>query len=424
MGMIVFGETTFLIANPAPLTTVRETFYVSIPKSSFPQGAYVGFWGNGKFIGAPAPSVVGRMNVYPIHTKHPKIPDGKLKLETVLFLETSKRSRALKKVSIDLVVGNHAGIFIPENGFNLHYAFKKNTPLVYEYKEYIGPENKGEKSLSPINLIRLLYSIENTYSDFCKPKEALIRLSVLPKIGKKEIQTRKDFALQAAQNDPRSEVLPFYLRMNAYGQEIFGTPAPLITYSPEHKTQLGTKVNEGILNPELWPILPEKNVKVGESWNGNLQALDLKKFQEPYPSHLVKMVPAKVKFENVEWELGEPCAKLSYEASPTVEGLQAFLERLPRVVQEFSTFKAEKMTFNMWLSLSSRKIIRMDRILVGKLNSVAPKTAASKISLLPSPPRPGGFSPLESGSTYSISLSNSGPVILHSMMVLLKKECL
>lgn len=418
MGVAVFGETTFLIATPSPKATVREIFYVSIPRSSFPAGSYVGFWGNGKFIGAPAPSVIGRMNVYAVDTKHPEIPDGKLKLEAVLFLETLKKTRALKKVALDLVVGNHTGIKIPGSGFNLHYDFQKNTSLLYEYKEYIGPESKGEKSLTPINLIRLLYSIENTYSSRCSPKEALMRLSVLPEIGKKEIQTRKDFAFEQTESDRISEVLPLYLRVNAYGKEVFSMPAPLMTYNQDHKTEFGGKSREGVLNPELFPVLPELPVKIGESWNGNLLALDLKKIEEPHPSHITSVIPAKVKFENVEWELGEPCAKLSYQTSPTVESLEAFLERLPRYSKEVSAFKVDQMTFQVWLSLSSWKIIRMDRILIGKLNASSAKTATGKPITRSSAPRPGGFSLLSSGPAYDVSLSNSGLLRLHSIMVL------
>lgn len=400
------AESTFLIAFPKSGAHVRETCYLSIPKSSIPKEGYVGFWANGKFIGSFEPVTRNAFNVYSIDTKSLQIPDGKLKLEAVLFLNRGEQVRAIKNVSVNLVVANRQGITVPQDGLSLRYQFKKSDQLVYDYKEYVAPSGKDGKIPVPINRAKLFYFTENT-TCAAEGAEALFRMSVYP-------------IFPEGQTFDVDQLLPVYLKMDEKGKEVFGTLTHHIAFNEEHKTEFGLMNTVGLLNSELWPILPDENIKVGQTWKGAFLSLDPKKISEQNATSITALVPAQAKFESVEWEQGRACAKLSYQAKPSSEQLEMFLNRLPRFRLEVSGFRPENVTCQLWFDFSAGSIIRIDKIYTGQFlkNSVLsdPKSTTPKAVVSP---RPGGFVKTSvSSSKEEIFVGSSNRFILHTVALL------
>ncbi len=305
-----FAQGTFTIRRPADGSVVRETVAIRIPKNSVPSTGYVGFWVNGKFLEASVPDVVDNDYVFKLDTKKYKIPDGKMTLEAVLYVDYQEAPKIVNRSSVEVILDNASSIRVPPGGFKLRYKFKPLTELIYdaEFRTVVSTLSEAEmrRGGRPAELpldpekFRMLYSIESA-----SPDAALIRMQAMPNPGKDYV--RVTLGSDAEQKKyPASELAPIYMKISNTGKEIFGA-API--YVPMMGSS-GEGNVEALFADFPLPVLPPKPVKPGDFWAGtfNNGYIDIDNIFESNRFSLA--FPARGTVEGIEWQNGIPCAKL------------------------------------------------------------------------------------------------------------------
>ncbi len=313
-----FAQAPFTIVRPADGSKVRETVRVLIPKNSVPEGGYVGVYVNGKFLEATVLDLKGEFCEYLLDTKGKKLPDGRSRIEMVLFGEAGDRARVLDRSSVDVTIANSASIKVPDDGFQLRYRFRRGTEYVYKtlYSTTVltiseaQARSGGRAASLPVDTdnFRMLYAVDNTYSD----GDGLVRSQALPNWG-------KDYTFFSRVVGPDGEMLegkkyysyemhPVYMRLTNTGLEKFGS-IPL--YVPLEGTA-GEPSRTDLFALFPLPTLPVKGVKPGDAWQGRFQigALDFERIADI--RNVAAKVPARGELQGVEWEMGHPCAKVRY----------------------------------------------------------------------------------------------------------------
>ncbi|MBX3118138.1 MAG: hypothetical protein KF784_03670 [Fimbriimonadaceae bacterium] len=309
------AQAPFTIVRPVEGAKVRETVRVQIPKNSIPDNSYVGVFLNGKFIEGTILEAKGDFYEYLLDTKARKIPDGKTKLELVLYRDAANSSRITDRTSIEIEVVNVASIPIPEEGLDLHYKFQAGKQYTYtvEDRTAIVTISEAQAKLGgraaelPIEAshVRMLYAIDNAYGN----GDGLVRMQALP-------EKNKRYAFLKTQSDPEGkrfedyEMHPLYMRLDRKGVEKFGS----VPVYAGVEGGLRESMRTDLFATFPLPTLPNKRVKPGSdatwsTWSSWFQAgnLDLEKLAET--TSLVQKIPCRGELLGVEWEAGHPCAK-------------------------------------------------------------------------------------------------------------------
>jgi len=173
------AQAPFTIVRPADGSRVREKVHILIPKGSIPSGGYVGVFLNNKLIEAVVPPLHGKYYEYLLDTKGRGIPDtpnGQTdKLELILYADRDEKSRIVDRSSVDIRIGNHTSISVPNKGLTLRYRFVPGTDMIYDLTQFVqvqpmseqDNENGGKAATfeSEGERIRLLYSVTNSYGN-------------------------------------------------------------------------------------------------------------------------------------------------------------------------------------------------------------------------------------------------------------------
>jgi len=315
MTAAVMAQAPFTIVRPADGSRVREKVHVLIPKGSIPSGGYVGVFLNNKLIEAVVPPLNGKYYEYVLDTKGRGIPDTPAgqtdKLELILYADRDEKSRIVDRSSVDVRIGNHTSIPVPNKGLTLRYRFVPGTDMVYDLTQFVrvqpmseqDNENGGKAATfeSEGERIRLLYSVTNSYGN----GDGLLRLQAIPMKG-------KDYADLTPSSETEQkryydiDMAPLYMRVTSTGHEVFGAlPAYVPFESPTGSANTG-----GLFAAFPLPTLPTKAVRPGDSWQSRFQngALNLENWTDM--KSVVKKLPARGEFVDVEWERGHPCAKI------------------------------------------------------------------------------------------------------------------
>ncbi len=318
---VLWAQAPFTIVRPADGAKVREVVRVQIPKNSIPEGSYVGIFVGGKFVEATILDLKGSYYEYMLDTKGRGIPDGKLKLEVVLYAEGGDRPRIVDRSSVTVDVQNVASIPIPDEGLLLRYRFVPNTELNYGIEERTSistiSENQarlgGRAALLPIDSekFRFMYAVDNRYGD----GDGLIRMQALPSKGKDYAILRTIEATEGKRYYD-FEMHPLYMRITNRGLEKFGS---IPMYVPIEGTA-GEQIRTDLFAVLPLPSLPEKRVKPGSSWQSNIHLgkLDLENREDV--SSITSKQMARGDLLGVEWEMGHPCAKIKYTIAAGMGG--------------------------------------------------------------------------------------------------------
>jgi len=321
MTAILWAQAPFTIVRPADGAKVREVVRVQIPKGAIPEGSYVGIFVGGKFVEATILDLKGSYYEYLLDTKKRAIPDGKLKLEVVLYAEGGDRPRIVERSSISVEVQNVASIPVPEDGFLLRYRFVPSTELNYGIEERTSistisenqARNGGRAALLPIDSekYRFMYAIDNRYGD----GDGLLRMQALPAKGKDYAILRTVEATEGKRYYD-FEMHPLYMRISNTGREVFGS---IPMYVPIEGSA-GEVMRTDLFAVMPLPSLPEKRVKPGDSWNSNINLgkLDLENREDV--NSLTQKQFARGDLLGVEWEMGHPCAKIKYTIAAGATG--------------------------------------------------------------------------------------------------------
>jgi len=313
---LLMAQGSFTIYRPANGSKVRETIHIQIPKNSVPEGGYVGVFVGGKFVEAvvpKAPSANSKFLQYDLDTKARKIPDGKVSIELVLYVNYSDQPRIVDRSAVEVYVANTSSINVPEDGLSLRYKFVRGNEYIYTVMNRVAVttlsevENKsgGKPGELPVEAekIRMLYAVDNVYPN----GDGLIRMQALPEKG-------KDYAWLTTEENttPRKymdyEMASIYMRLTNTGREVFGS---IPSFWPFEGVS-GEANRLDLFAAFPLPTLPGRPVQVGGSWQGsfNVGKIDLEKLYEA--DRVSKSGTARGELLGVEWESGHPCAKIQY----------------------------------------------------------------------------------------------------------------
>jgi len=310
VGVLALAQAPFTIVRPADGAKVREDVRVLIPKNSVPKTGYVGFFLDGKFMEAIVPNLSGRYFEYMLDTKGRGIEDGKHTLEAVLYVDYSDEPRIVDRSSVTLTVQNHANIPTPPGGFELRYHFKPGTAYRYTVLQRIARNQVSvnaaalgiEGSNMPLDYekIRMNYAVDNSFDN----GDGLVRMQAEPLKNKTYATFTPDGDIQPHLYW-QDQMAPLYMKVTNTGFEVFGSVPQFIPFETIKDTG----------GPSLyadWPLptLPTNRVKPGDVWPTRFQVGKRNLAVQTGTTSLINAYPARGEFEDVEWEMGHPCAKV------------------------------------------------------------------------------------------------------------------
>jgi len=312
------AQAPFTIVRPADGSKIREKVKILIPKNSIPKGGYVGINVGGKFLEATKLPLVGRYYEYTLDTKGKGIPDGKVNVEAVLYVDYNGEPRIVDRSSVDVTVANKANIPIPANGFKLRYYFQPGQQLVYTLMQRVSlatltrnqARSGGSKAAQlPLEFekIRMMYSVDNTYESGAGV-DGLIRMQPIPLKGKDHL-----FLTPAGASVPQvfdeHDVYPIYMRLSNTGTEVYGSVPAFVPFEGLTPPQVITN----LFAAYPLPSFPTKGVRPGDKWQTRFQLGDVRVNDVHNQRSVVQAVPAVGEFAGIEWEMGHPCAKIVHK---------------------------------------------------------------------------------------------------------------
>ena len=346
----VMAQAPFTIVRPADGAKVREDVRVLIPKNSVPKTGYVGFFLDGKFLEAIVPNLSGRYFEYLLDTKGRGIEDGKHTLEAVLYVDYSDEPRIVDRSSVTLTVQNHANIPMPAGGFDLRYHFKPGTAYRYTVLQRIAKNqvsvNAAALGIEGTNMpldyekIRMNYAVDNTFDN----GDGLVRLQAEPLKNKTYVMFTPDGGIEP-QLFWQDQMAPVYMKVTNTGFEVFGSVPQFIPFETIKDTGAASFYAD-------WPLptLPTNKVKPGDIWPTRFQVGKRNLESQTGATSIVTAYPARGEFQDVEWEMGHPCAKIvnsiTFGGKPQPEGGNS-----PRV----------SMNETVWYALDKKAVIKVIR---------------------------------------------------------------
>ncbi|MHB8637458.1 MAG: hypothetical protein ACYC96_13400 [Fimbriimonadaceae bacterium] len=313
MAYAALAQAPFTISRPADGSRVRETVKMLIPKNSVPPNGYIGIFIGGKFVEATVPPLdpSKKYYEYDLDTKAKGIPDGKLTLEAVLYVDYNSSSRIVDRTSVEVTVQNTAANKIPDNGLLLRYKWTPGTQTVYDLtvrritdtgdEKLVKMGAKPSEDSTVDERLRMLYAVDNAYAD----GSGLVRMQAMP-------EKKKDSAFLKTVEDPAGrrfqdyEMHPIYERLSGTGLEIWGS----IPFALPIEGTSAQEARTDLFADEPLPTLPAKRVKIGSSWPGRFQFGSINIDKLYTADSEVVHIPARGEFVDVEWEMGHPCAKI------------------------------------------------------------------------------------------------------------------
>jgi len=373
------AQAPFTIVRPAEGARVREVVKFLFPKNSIPERGYVGIWVNGKFLQALVPSTSGEYAVFMLDSKKLQLPDGDLNVEAVLYEDLEQRSVIRDRTSVKLTLDNSSSIKVPANGILLRYKFTPGTEYIYRVESRDSVSSISEAQVTrgsraaelPLDAERYRYlvAVDNVYKT-AKGRDALVRMQMLPKAGQIRysdgLVTPFDYAIISLPDGKRrvyaNEMASMYLRITDTGREVFGGASPAW---PMEGSQGGGATSHIFAAMPL-PVLPEKRVSPGDSWQGPIVA-GLVPESKLYSSRKMSFaIPARGDLLGVEWQDGVPCAKIKMSLSlgeATRQGAE-----LARLGREFTDTKIELEEI-VWFALDRGIPVRIELNLTQDIRS-------------------------------------------------------
>lgn len=350
------AQAPFTIVSPKQGAKLRETVRVVMPKGSVPNGTFIGVSIDGKFVEAITPDEdkkTGDM-IYNLNTKAKKIPDGDHTLGVTLFVNSGGQPQIADRSEVKIHVGNHEGITVPADGLKLGYRFAPGFNSVYDLK--VGSDNSvlsearnkmgGRAAQIPgfAEHYRVLVAVDDVKSGGI----GLVRFQLMPYKGRD-----KDYIVATLSGDtepskvPMIEFAPMYRLLRSTGKEVYGD-------APAAWNPLSAPTGRNVFVPVPLPLLPEKAVKVGDTWQGNIAfGAGLESRSTGVASRLM---PAVGTLTGIEWEMGQPCARIDYK----IEFSDKSKGNLEVAGREFVASDRNAYYETVWFSLKEGRTIRAE----------------------------------------------------------------
>jgi len=320
------NEAPFTIRRPPDGATVREKVRIQVPLASIPEGGYVAYSIDGKFIVALAPTEEQREKARPgatfdfiWDTKAPMKVQGSLEqkppaegeheISATLYVPRPGEdggSIARETSSVKVVVANK--INTDPGAVRLRYRFNDGathyynrtgtTSIVAGLSQAV--RGTGEQEIAA-QKSQLLVAVEDIYPE---RGEAIIR-NKLMKLTVRQGGQEVDYPTNQL---PKS----LYQQVSPIGRVVYQND----TVSLDAFAQMGIPVDTTL----KLPILPTQPVRVGDSWQTPSVPLDVPGVA---PGKEPKATLTST-FEGIEWEGGYPTARIhqKLESAPSLDSLQ------------------------------------------------------------------------------------------------------
>jgi hypothetical protein len=155
----------------------------------------------------------------------------------------------------------------------------------------------------------------------------------------------------------QKDFAPLYRLLRTTGAEVY---ADVPTYYEIDGTGTGD-LETYLIGMMSLPILPTERLVVGESWQAAIDLTVGSIGSIRRSGSAANRIPARGTFEAVEWERGQPCAKLRYELEQGVGNRTSKeLELAGREFKDNDRLRIEQL---VWVSLSTGKLVRQDMIM-------------------------------------------------------------
>lgn len=366
------AQGAFTIRSPKSGATVRETVAVRIPRNAVPDNGYIGFFVNGKFVEATVPPTDQRDFIYRLDTKKAQIPDGRLTIEAVLYVDFPSGPRAVNRSSVAVRLDNAASIRIPSGGLQLRYGWSSGREWIYDVTSrttlsFVNADpsqrrNRAAEIETEVERFRMLYAVDQVLGG----GQALVRHMVLPLPGRDTVtlMTGDNLTPELWRHD---QFQPVYQRLTNTGREIFGSFP--IYYSWEGSVSGYQSFD--LISVRPLPVLPTKGVRPGDSWQApiligttsdsrdNQGFIDTVKLKNQ--GRATEAAQARGELVALEWEGGHPSAKI-------------------RVRSEFNRLASQNIPLNryeteelVWFALDLRKPIRREMRTVVEIRGALPQ---------------------------------------------------
>ncbi|MCH8275359.1 MAG: hypothetical protein IH851_11275 [Armatimonadetes bacterium] len=360
------AQAPFTIVRPIDGALVREVVEIQMPKGSVPRGAFIGVSVDGKFLVATVPveSEDKETIVYRLDTKARNVEDGDHTIAVTLYVNIDGKPQIADRSEVNVHVGNHEGIEVPEDGLLINYKFVAGTESVYQVEHGVlvstltEVQNRigGRAAELPVALerVRLLHAIDDV-----KPGGiGLVRVQFLPYKG-------KDYLVIQASGDtePRKymvdELAPIWRLLEPTGKEMYADAPAWWGFADVGAG--GQRTAEGLFVPLPFPQLPAEKLAVGDTWPATILfgRGPVERIRDTGTS--VDRQIARGTFESVEWEQGKPCAKLKYVL--VVGTRTEETETLTLMGREFRNNFRQSFEQTVWISLDDGRLVRSDLIL-------------------------------------------------------------
>lgn len=325
LSVSAFGQGMMRIARPMDGATVREVVNVLVPASAVPEGGFITCIVDGRYQCATGDlSEDGRYYVYRWDTKAVEVSpetgeikgrpkDGKHVIIVQAYGLDGKKTGQAAQVTV--YVKNDASADMPSSGLKLRYKSVPGSASRYHFKY-----------LENIKSVEGATGLAKAIGDSVEGAEGVVTRSIEDKVYGDSVLVRQKL----------SKDLSFYYA----GTQI---PQPNLLIKSEyhvedstgHVTYVMPSSSPGVPIGVDMPILPSKAVKIGDSW-----VEPMKVFKYALTGESAKL-NATSTLEGLEWEGGEPCAKIKTQFSGTVRLPYVTLVRRPlSITGEATTYFA------------------------------------------------------------------------------------
>ena len=325
------------IARPVDSATVREVVNILVPVSAVPEGGFITCIIDGRYqCATDRQSEDGRYFVYRWDTKAVEVSpetgkvkgrpqEGKHVIIAQAYGSDGKKTGSSAQVTV--YVKNDASSDMPSNGIKLRYKNTLGTSNEYHFKY-----------TEDIKSVEGATTLAKAIGEAVEGGEGTVVRRVEDRVSGDSVLVRQSLI----------DSLTMYYA---------GTPVPQynlmtkseyhIEDSTGHVTYLMSSTSHGIPIGIDLPILPAKAVKIGDTW-----VEPLKVFKYALTGEAAKLSGTSA-LEGLEWQGGQPCARIKTQFSGTVRLPYSTIARTPLSISgEATTYFAYKIgkliSFSAW----------------------------------------------------------------------------
>lgn len=311
LASIVSAETEIRITRPLDGSTVRETVNVLVPVSSVPGNGFISCMVDDKFrCAAASKSANGVSFVFRWDTKamnpDTSIPlaermprDGKHTITVQAYDADGMKYGKPKQITV--YVSNSATKFMPAGGLKLRYTHKVGRASTYEFKYTLD-----------LKRIESGANVSAAVGEAVEGAGGVVKRSVEDVMPDNTVLIRQKLvgALEYYQKGQPVPALGLATRAVYHTEDAMGR----ITYTLKSSSRAARVAVD-------LPNLPAHRVRIGDTWTQPDRI-----FRDAITGNSAAVVSTST-LEGMEWEGGQPCAKIksSFSATMTIPFSRAFM---------------------------------------------------------------------------------------------------